>query len=354
MQATTFRILAACALFSTAGSAMAETYTAKIYGVPSGFLQMFVFGAGDNGLMSGYVTNGSIREAGYLTNSGFKNMHPAGWYSSEIADSWASTYHCGSGRTASGSPQRALFWLGGGAAVDIHPAGAEYLASEAYGGGGQQQVGWVVGSIACDQCGFTTVGHAGTWSRTAMSFARLHSTTHENTVARGTDGTTQVGYGTNRTDNSKNALLWKGPGTFSTNIRPSGSIESVANSVWGNQQGGYFVGMGTNSKRHAVIWSGTAASAVDIHPSVFEHSHVNAVRNGLQVGYGNPLSTPTRNQAIAWHGNAGTWINLHSKLPYPYNLWSSSATGIDNLGNVTGYITAPSGPEIRPVIWLRS
>lgn len=333
--------------------AHAETYTAFIYGAPSGFNQMFVFGAGDNRLMSGYVSSsGSGRQAGYLTDKGFRNMHPAGWFRSSIADSWGSTYHCGQGQSSSGAANHALFWLGGGAAVDLHPSGSEYLASEARGGGGQLQAGSVIMDQVCNDCGFLSTSHAGVWSRTAASFSRLHSTTHVNTIANATDGVNQAGYGTNMADQSRNALLWFGPKSFSRNIRPSGSTESVANSIWGNQQGGYFVGVGTAAKRHAVIWASTAASAVDIHPAVFEHSHVNAVRDGLQVGYGNPLSTPSRNQAIAWHGNAATWINLHARLPAPFNLWSSRAEGIDNQGNVVGYIT--SGQDIRPVIWIRS
>jgi hypothetical protein len=349
------RILALATLVLAGTSAFAESYTAHIYGVPAGFTKMEVYGAGDNGMMSGLVSGPSLPQAGYLTSTGFRNLHPAGWFNSQILDSWGSTYHCGSGTPGVSVPPHALFWLGGGSAVDMHPAGVEYAQSKALGGGGQLQAGFVEGDIACAQCGFNVTAHAASWSRTAMSFKRLHCTTHDDTYAYATDGVRFVGEGFNRNDHSLNAILWNSVTSFGTNIRPSGSVESSARAISGNQQGGFYKGPATGNHPHAVLWTGTAASAVDLNPnSTFITSGVTAIRNGLQVGSASPISAPSKYQAIAWHGSAATWINLHSRLPSPFTLWHSHAEGIDNLGNVTGYVVSPGGNDIRPVIWIRS
>jgi hypothetical protein len=357
MRILPLRFLAVFAIISGGGAAFAETYTAQIYSVPAGYTTMIVNGAGDNGLMSGLVETGTgTFFAGYRTETGFKLMHPTGWYSSGIQDSWGSTYHCGSGKPTQATQGHALFWLGGGAAVDMHPPGSQYQRSDAWGGGGQLQAGSVQGDIVCPECGLLSVQrHACSWSKTAASFKRLHSQTHIQTDAFATDGTRTVGFGFHKTDGSMNALLWNTTSSFSINLRPSMSTQSQASSVWGNQQGGYYVGPATGGLYpHAVIWSGTAASAVDLNPAPFAKSSVGVVRNGVQAGSAFPTSNPTKSQAIAWHGTAGSWINLHMKLPYPFTLWQSTATGIDNLGNIVGYVSNDAGTDRRPVIWIKS
>jgi hypothetical protein len=351
-------MLAVMTAASAGVGASAESYVAEIYSSPTGFTRMIVNGAGDNALMGGTVSNvGGQSQAAYRTVSGFKIMHPTGWFRSQILDSWGSTYHCGNGVAVSGGPIHALFWVGGGAALDIHPTGAEYGTSTAEGGGGQFQAGRVtanLGTFPCPECGFDVAAHAGMWSRTAASFRRLHSTTHSNTSANATDGVGIVGYGTNISDGSTNALIWKSPTQMAINLRPSQSTTSLAKSIWGNQQVGQYRSPGTMDNLHAVLWSGTAASAVDLNPTgVFVTSQAEAVRNGLQVGVGQAISTPGRTQAIAWHGTAASWINLHARLPYPFTLWSSFAMGIDNQGNVLGYISTADGSDKRPVIWRR-
>jgi hypothetical protein len=292
--------------------------------------------------------------AAYRTSTGFRLMHPTGgWTMSRIEDSWGSTYHCGYGAPPAGN-SRALFWVGAGAPTNLHPAGAEYASSLAHGGGGQLQVGNVGGAIDCAECGITGMDdHACVWNRTAVSFRRLHSLTHRETIAWGTDGTKIVGSGTHRGDGSINAILWNTTTSIGVNIRPSGSTSSRAFSVWGNQQGGYFTSAATAGLQHACIWAGSAASAIDLNPNAtFQSSRVTTVRNGLQVGAASPISNPSRNQAIGWHGSAATWINLHSRLPAMYQTWNSSADGIDQLGNIVGSVS--SGSLIRPCVWIRS
>jgi hypothetical protein len=356
MSIPTMRVLALTLITAASSSVFAESYTAKVFGVPGGFDSMEAVGQGDNGMMSGFVDNAGEAMAAYLMPTGaFKNMHPSGWFNSQILDSWGSTYHCGVGKLTSNGGDHALFWVGGGAAVDINPTGAEYTGSIAYGGGGQLQVGMVEGSFFCPQCGFTVLDHAGMWSRTAASFARLHAPNHDVCVARATDGVRQVGDGFNATAGQTQALMWNGPNSTAVNMHPTGYTGSLLYSIWGNQQGGIIMGDPTGHEEHAALWTNTPASVVDLNPnSTFIMSKVNAVRNGLQVGSANPISNPNRFQAIAWHGVAGTWINLHARLPYPFTLWRSSAEGIDNLGNITGYVWNTTTGERRPVLWLRS
>jgi hypothetical protein len=356
MRCLPLRLAAASALIFAGAAACAETYTAMIYSSPPGYPEMYVLGAGDNGMMTGLVDDGSgVKKAAYRTSSGYKIMHPAGWYDSRINDSWGATYHTGYGKTTSGALEHALFWVGGGPGVDLHPAGAEYQLSEAFGGFDQFQVGTVGGNINCDDCGVFMLNHAGIWNRTAASFKRLHSLTHKETYAFGTDGIHHVGVGQNRADGSYNALLWNDTNSMGKNIRPSMSTSSQAIAVWGNQQGGFYTSVATGGSQHAVIWAGTAASALDLNPNgVFVSSTIKAVRNGLQVGSANPSANPAKYQAIAWHGSAATWINLHSKLPAPFQLWHSFAEGIDNLGNITGYVGNSAGTDVRPVVWVRS
>jgi hypothetical protein len=349
------RSLATIVVVMAAGSAFAENYTAAVYSVPTGYVRMFVEGAGDNAMMTGVAFGASGEEhAVYRTSTGFKILHPSGWLLSRIEESWGSTYHSGYGAPPGGN-LRALFWVGGGAPVNLHPAGAEYSSSYAFGGGGQLQVGKVDGNINCAECGVTTSEHACVWSRTAASFKRLHTLTHKETKAWGTDGTKIVGSGLHRGDGSLNALLWNSATSMGINIRPSGSTGSLAYCVGGNQQGGFYTSAATGGSLHACLWTGTAASALDLNPNgTFQSSYIRAVRAGLQVGFASPISNPNRNQAIAWHGSAASWINLHARLPAIYQTWGSVAEGIDNLGNVVGYVSSPEGGEIRPCVWRRS
>jgi hypothetical protein len=344
MKARTAKTIFGASLLAAAMTAHAESYIAKIYGPPPGFTDMAVNGAGDNGVMAGSgLTDDGFEHAVYITPQGMKSLHPAGWEVSTVQDAWSS-YYTGWGRAPSGVAH-ALFWIGGSAPADLHP-GSPAIASWAYGGGGQLQVGSI------ENTNFQTI--ACSWSRTASSNKHLSAPGYENTEAYGTNGTVIVGKGVESITTNTHALMWRNFASSAENLTPAGYNEASATGVDGAQQVGYVSGPSTNSNRHAALWFGSAASFHDLNPNgVFTSTYIARVRNGLQVGTGVPVTTPGRTQAIAWHGVAGTWINLHARLPYPFNLWSSTATDIDNQGNIVGTITHPNGQLRRPVIWLR-
>jgi hypothetical protein len=347
------RSVALFACVALAAISAAEDYQAIIYGAPSGTSAMTVLGAGDNGMMTGYgIAAGSGEDrAGFLTQYGYRDLHPAGFLMSRIMDSWGSTYHTGYGFTSSGD-WRALFWVGGGAPVNLSPDDQTFSSSYALAGGGQWQVGHVNGSHTCAECNGTVSGHAARWTRTKASFTKLHAVGYFSFMATCTDGVHVGGYG-NKTTTDKQALLWSFGSIFATDLHPAAYQQSEIYGLSGTQQGGMVRGEPSGFAEHAALWTGSAGSLVDLNPSAFFESRVRAVRSGLQVGHGRPVNNPSRTQAIAWRGKAATWINLHSRLPYPYVLWKSYATDIDNLGNIVGYIVEPVTQNPRPVIWRR-
>lgn len=354
--------ISGAAMFAAISSA--QSFHATIYGPPSGFGGMLVSGTANGSgsprvLMSGtFEPTSGFPQAGYMTNSGSRLMTPSGWLTAAINDSWGGTYHTGSGRSSVQSGSHALFWLGGNAGVDLHPAGSEYVSSEALGGGGQLQVGWVQGTFDCAQCNLYegTHRHAASWSRTSSSFQRVHAPHHATVVAWATNGSRIVGAGFERSTLELEALLWNSPGSNPVSLQPVGYMQSSARTIGdiGDGrviQGGSIKGVATQDWPHAAIWFGSAASFRDLNPSPFRNSEIVGIRNGFCIANGRAWTTQNRDQAFALSANTGAWINLHALLPYPFNLWNSFATDINEFGDVVGYIER-DGVK-RPVIWLR-
>jgi hypothetical protein len=328
------------------GAASAETYVAKIYGNLGSYVDDRVAGAGDGEVMSGWVAEHSGPHlAAYRTPQGLKILHPSGFTSSEITDTYG-VYHTGFANGGSG--RCAFFWIGGEPGVNLHPAGAAYTQSQGNGVGGQLQVGQVTMNTPCEVCGSTAGTHAARWGRTAASFVRLHMNGLSNTIASGTDGVSVVGKAGDTL--FEHAVLWPNGTSAGVSLHPVTYDASGANSVDGNVQGGWGRISGWT---RAMLWKGTAASAVNLTPPDFEWAVVDCVRGNLQVGTGFAFTTPDRAQAIAWHGTANSWINLHFMLPYPFTFWHSYASDIDANGNITGYVQSPDFAISRPVVWVR-
>ena len=183
--------------------------------------------------------------------SGFANYY-ANSYANAISGNQEVGYAFGSFTL-----NHALLWSGTAAsAVDLNPSSS--MQSIAYGTDGSEQVGMV-----------TTTGHpnhAALWFGTAASFVDLNPAFSSISYALGVSGNEQVGQGI--TDGDYHALLWFGTAASAVDLdpqNPSGLyfLESEAYGTNGTQQVGY----GSNNDgttNDALLWTGTAASAVDL------------------------------------------------------------------------------------------
>jgi len=174
-------------------------------------------------------------------------------------------------------------------------------------------------------------------------------------TASGTDGAFQVG-GV-EPGPGFHAALWSGSAASLIDLNPVGFAVSEARAV----RGGFQVGDGTTTEAfnsatydyHALLWHGTAASVVDLHPVGFTRSQAVGLSQGKQVGWAsNPfagLDSGFVPHAIVWAGAAASAVDLHKFLPSTYQ--NSTATGIDALGNISGYAENGDGVTVA-VLWV--
>jgi hypothetical protein len=109
--------------------------------------------------------------------------------------------------------------------------------------------------------------HALLWSGTAASAVDLNPTDLAGITfsqALGVDGTEQVGYGSGHgTGGFSQALLWYGSGGSAVDLNPAGFVTSSATDTNGTEQ----VGGGSQEASgfaNALVWFGTPTSAVDL------------------------------------------------------------------------------------------
>jgi hypothetical protein len=241
-----------------------------------------------------------------------------------------------------GQSSHALFWNGTAeSAIELTPAG--YYSSAAFGICGSQQVG--SGMKGGHE------SHALLWFGSADKYVDLTPGGFRIAEARATNGAQQVGWGVTLADSQQStvwhdhALLWSGTAASAVDLHPSNYVYSRAFGIGGSQQVGYAVisSYGT----HAMLWSGTAESAVDLNPSGFDESIALSTNGALQVGYGFAASESDP-RALLWSGTADSVIDLQSLLGDGYT--RSEATGIDALGNITGYAVDTTG-NYHAVLW---
>ncbi|MGA2233730.1 MAG: hypothetical protein ABSH22_22725 [Tepidisphaeraceae bacterium] len=104
------------------------------------------------------------------------------------------------------------------------------------------------------------------------------------------------------------AVLWSEPSGAVVNLNPSGFSQSSATATDGSQQVGY----GTDSQGNgvALLWSGTAASAANLNPPGFVYSEAEAIGGGQEVGVGEDAADPTNGHALLWSGTAASAVDL--------------------------------------------
>jgi hypothetical protein len=285
-------------------------------------------------------------------------------------------------------PSHALLWEGTAKSlVDLHPAGWD--ASYAMGTDGKRQVGWRERHTG--QAGqFATM-----WSASSKGWVDLHNPTFFNSAALGIRGNEQVGAASVEPSGQiHHAVLWRGTAKSIVDLNPVGSLISVANATDGKQQVGETRSPKQGSPR-AALWTGTSESHVDLHPEGYVISELTDVAAGQQVGRagsqsgafhaglwrGNSSSFVDLNpgkgfgsqahatnggtqvgefapfvgfvHAAAWTGTANSMMDLHASLPEVYRGSGefSTATGIDEFGNIVGWAThLPTGAN-HAVLW---
>ncbi|MBB6048269.1 hypothetical protein [Armatimonas rosea] len=201
-------------------------------------------------------------------------------------------------------PQHALLWdAASGAVTDLHPGGNGTVA---LGVGGGKQVGYEIKSEAS----------AVVWSGSARSMVSLHPAPYDASVASATDGLSQVGY---------------------AGVDVQIYVEKRGRRVRFN---------------YAMLWSGTATSFQTLDSSSFRDTYATGVSGSVICGTGAigiPTGTITSRHAIAWTGASHTLTDLHRLLPAGFA--SSTATGVDAQGNISGTATLPTG-ERHAIVWV--
>jgi len=261
------------------------------------------------------------------------DLNPNGFINS-VAYATSGGVQAGFGTTTSGA-RHALKWFGLAASVvDLDPGGT--TGSEAHGIAGDRVVGFRMTGL--------DINHAMLW--TTSGPIDLHPTSgFTSSAANGTDGTQQVGSGSNPNGGMgaiTHALLWSGSAASVVDLHPAtGFSISAAFAVSGGQQVGEgFIG----SNAHALLWTGSAQSVVDLNPSGFFDSHALGVAGGRQVGYG-VMSGTGATHALLWNGTAASVVDLHTFLPPGFA--TSRANAIDASGNIIG--TADG----HAILWVR-
>lgn len=302
-----------------------------------------------------------------------QNIHPAECYGSYINASYGQTL--GGAVTIADTQEsqfppytrtfqynQAAIWTGPAHDfVNLHPAG--YDQSVVTACWGNQQAGYVQTNSAADPL-LLSVSNAALWSGTAESVVNLHPDGFARSTATGIWENQQVGSGFTEQPvlpgpipppdlsqpAQERALLWHGTAESVIDLHPDAFISSRANDVWNNQQVG---SASVNSDlilsvSHAVLWYGSAETCVDLHPDGFLYSEAYAVCNGQQVGSGHLDFSLNSGHALLWSGTAESVTDLHLLLPEIYV--SSSASDIDEFGNIVGTATLADGTS-HAVIW---
>jgi hypothetical protein len=219
-------------------------------------------------------------------------------------------------------------------AIDLTPSGFD--GSVANGTNGTQQVGFGWGSATG---GNTT--HALLWNGSANSFIDLNPSGFAYSEAHGISGTQQVGFGNGAATGSyadgefyNHALLWNGSAASYVDLNPSGFNWSYALGTSGTQQVGGGYGSATGGNYHALLWNGSADSFIDLNPSGFAYSEALGISGTQQVGWGN-------GHALLWNGSAASYVDLN-----PSGFDESLALGINGTQQVGwGYGPATGGED---------
>jgi hypothetical protein len=220
--------------------------------------------------------------------------------------------------SATAFSNHALLWAGSGNPIDLTPTNLSgFTTSIAYGTDGTQQVGYGSGPATGGP-----IQHALLWTGTAGTAVDLNPTNLTQitggSIAYSISGTQQVGAG--ETSNYSHALLWTETAASAVDLNPTGLtgiLGSEAFATTGSQQVGYGYGTAGPPLTHALLWTGTAASAVDLNPTSLPgigSSMAFGAGGNQQVGQGSANGTGNQGHAILWTGTAASAVDLNPTL----------------------------------------
>jgi hypothetical protein len=269
-----------------------------------------------------HVVNLNNSSAGFVWSrvEGVSNNCQAGWGRGIVTD----------------DSQHAVIWNSTkDSEVDLNPA--NFMSSQAYGLGGNQEVGY----------GRSMDGgpnHALLWTGTAQSMVDLNPPGATGSYANATDGVHQVGFA-HRSNNNYHATLWNSTAASAIDLNPPGYYFSEAAGVCANQQVGF--GYPVNSGPHALLWYSTAASVVVLNPPGYSFCIAEATNGVQQVGWG--FDTSGQTHALLWNGSAKSVVDLNKFLPDGFS--APHALAIDAHGNIVGYARGDDGNK-HAIEWL--
>lgn len=344
-------LLTASAFFSLPLAALAQ-YRAQILPMPGSLTSVMFTAIGDGQIVASYPTTSFRDGDAYLYNKSNSNITDFG--ANVVFYGVGGDKQVGAQTLFSGYYPQAVVWSGTpGSAKNLIPSSddAMFRGTYAYGTDGIQGVGY----------GYKIVQPRGDLHNHALLFdvqnggyIDLNPGTGDS-YAFGVKGGQQVGVlgslGDNPLGNSGGAaVLWTGSANSVVALNPAGYIYSLAYGTDGAHQVGW--GNTIDTSAHALLWSGTAASAIDLNPSGFQTSHAYGIANGLVVGVGQLAGSspfnPGPSHALVWSGSANSVFDLSTVLPTGYT--NSTAYGIDAGGDIVGTATNASGQTL-PVLW---
>ena len=297
----------------------------------------------DTGFDLLYISN-EVAAGGEVaaTTSGPSGAHAVRWdahgaiYQLGAGEAWATNGSQEVGfAAAADNHAHAMLWNGTAqSAVDLHPTNLPGITDTiADGTGGSQQVGY--GYSAANP-----LSHALMWNGTASSVVDLNPSGFDSSEALGTDGTRQVGNG--QTHGQYHALIWSGSASSAVDLNPSGFGFSYANGISGDQVvGAAAVSASDPRPSHAMLWDIAKRIVVDLSPTDLPGVTASAAyeTNGVvQVGVGGDSNGFS--QALVWNGTAASAVNL---TPPGYR--DAAAYSVDPNGNVFGLATDASGTD---------
>ncbi|HTZ69254.1 MAG TPA: hypothetical protein VMB71_01250 [Acetobacteraceae bacterium] len=267
---------------------------------------------------------------------------------------------CGGGHCVDGPTHAALWTNAGTSFADLHPSG--FVASLAQAVDQYTDVvGWATDNGGLLHAMVLFGPHVGG----GRELPRPTGFTQAAATAIANSGESQAssrigGYGT-AANGQTHPIVWvsNGAGGYTaTDVLPGNGVSGVivagdplqfAINKKTNAFGGSMITASTGGQYHAAIWYGPNWSdVVDLHPAKgnFTSSSVYAERvlTDYTVEAGLAAKSKGRNtvwSAMVWRGTAGSAVNLGKKLPAGFS--QSTATGIDNIGNIVGAALDASG-----------